>query len=95
MSHKTAFRQNIKTETLSATATIFPTESLFLFAAQDREAIVTAATSMENNRLIVLVSNSACDRKVKADQARALTVLDSRRIPYELVDGVNPAMKER
>jgi hypothetical protein len=59
------------------------------------ETITPPAATMENTRLVVLISNSACNRKVATDQARALVVLNARRIPYEIVDGVNPAMKER
>ena len=48
---------------------------------------------MENNRLLVLVTKGAGNRKQISDQSRAMHLLDCKKIPYELVDGIQ--MKER
>jgi lipid II:glycine glycyltransferase (peptidoglycan interpeptide bridge formation enzyme) len=47
------------------------------------------------NRLLVMVSNNSLSLKSATDQRRAMTLLASNKIPYELLDGMDPARKER
>ena len=48
-----------------------------------------------SKRLLVLVSNSQFNRKSSADSSRAMTMLALKNLPYEIVDGMDPAQKER
>jgi hypothetical protein len=50
---------------------------------------------MENSKLLVLITSAAYNSKQMADQSRAMTILRSKGISFDMVDGNDPAMKER
>jgi hypothetical protein len=51
--------------------------------------------TMDNSKLLVLISSAAYKPKQTADQSRAMTLLQCKGISFDVVDGNDPAMKER
>ena len=51
-------------------------------------------TTSEKKQLLVLVSNTNFHREQVQNQKRAYNLLEARKIPYETLDGADPANKE-
>mmetsp|Transcript_17367 Transcript_17367/g.25489 ORF Transcript_17367/g.25489 Transcript_17367/m.25489 type:complete len:111 (+) Transcript_17367:106-438(+) len=46
-------------------------------------------------KLLVLISKGVSDRTQASNQRRAITILDSKGIPYETIDGMDPDQRDR
>mmetsp|Transcript_24426 Transcript_24426/g.56921 ORF Transcript_24426/g.56921 Transcript_24426/m.56921 type:complete len:121 (-) Transcript_24426:148-510(-) len=49
----------------------------------------------EKKKLIVLISEGVSDRVQATNQSRALTMLNSKGVPFETIDGMDPNQRER
>ena len=76
----------------SLTATVMTTTTMTMHPESTKAA--TAVPSPDTNRLVMLVSKQSIQRSVIGNQEKAMTICSSKGIPYEIVDGSDPANKE-
>ena len=53
------------------------------------------ASSSEKRKLLVLISEGVSDRRQADNQAKALNLLNVKKLPYETVNGMDPNQRER